>query len=155
MVSKWVECFNPPLVLRPGETPFTRPIIIGGGKFQSAPGFEARGDGTVIASSSEKSVFQSAPGFEARGDYLGDDNLKVQQTQFTSREVIMFNTEIDPAYQRMLDGIRMKKKGGGYYYPDLIIDRNAIALTKVRYIPTKDEDDVLKQFSGACWIVFV
>jgi len=66
----------------------------------------------------------------------------------------MFNHEIQPAFDRLADAIQFRQKGGGYWFPDTLTDRNAIRLSKIAYKPTKDPDDVLRQFSGVCFCQF-
>lgn len=67
----------------------------------------------------------------------------------------MFNREIDEADTRAKDAIRFRRKGGGYYCPDLLVDRNALKLLKVQYKPTKDADNVLEQLSGLAWVMIL
>ena len=89
--STYPRCFNPPPALGPGETSKAgyiarglnvsiRPRLWGRGKprttsrrspavrFQSAPGFGAGGNSSLIRSSREVAMFQSAPGFGAGGN---------------------------------------------------------------------------------------
>jgi hypothetical protein len=67
----------------------------------------------------------------------------------------MFNHQADEAGRKLAAGsISFRRKGGGYYYPDRIVDRNMIALVKVRYRPTRSEDEVLAQFADKAWVDF-
>ena len=65
----------------------------------------------------------------------------------------MFNFELQPARERLADAIRFSRKGGGYFYPDDLTDRNAISLTKITYSPTKEWDEVVKQFANVAWVM--
>ena len=66
----------------------------------------------------------------------------------------MFNCEIQPPSERLADAIQFRQKGGDYWYPDTLTDRNAIRLSKITYKPAKDPDEVLRQFSGVCFCQF-
>lgn len=66
----------------------------------------------------------------------------------------MFCYEVIKAQHRIQDAIQFSRKGGGYWFPDLLVDRAAIRLLKVSYKPTKDADEVLAQFTGLCFIQF-
>jgi hypothetical protein len=70
-----------------------------------------------------------------------------------SERRIMFNFEIEPAAQRLADAIQFRQKGG-YWFPDLTVDRNAITLAKIRYKPSKSEDEVLAQFANVAFVQF-
>ncbi len=67
----------------------------------------------------------------------------------------MFQVEIEEAYHKLKTGsISFRKKGGGFYYPDKLIDRTMIRLVGVRYIPSKNEDTVIGQFANKAWVDF-
>lgn len=67
----------------------------------------------------------------------------------------MFNFEVEPARQRLQDAIQFRRKGGGYWCPDLLIDRNAIELAGIDYKPSRDADAVLQQFGDIAWVEFI
>ena len=60
----------------------------------------------------------------------------------------MFAFEVEPARQRLESGIHFRRMGGGYWYPDLIVDRNAINLIKVKFHPRKTEEEIRQLFSS-------
>ena len=66
----------------------------------------------------------------------------------------MTRIEGDEARARLKDAIHFRRKGLGYWCPDLLVDRHAIALVGVEYHLAKDEDEVLKQFSGKACVSF-
>ena len=66
----------------------------------------------------------------------------------------MSHDEAQAARARLADAIQFKRKGGVYWYPDLLVDRHAIDLLGITYHPKKDEDEIITQFSGIAWIQF-
>jgi hypothetical protein len=72
----------------------------------------------------------------------------------TLKESIMFDYEIQLAADRLADAIQFRQYANGYWFPDLLVDRNAIKLLKIRYKPTKSEDEVLTQFCGVAFVQF-
>lgn len=66
----------------------------------------------------------------------------------------MFNFEASQAQERLADAIQFRRKGGGYWYPDLPVDRHAIWLAKIEYRHTKSEDDALTQFANVAFVQF-
>ena len=66
----------------------------------------------------------------------------------------MFTFEIEPAAQRLEQGIQFRQMGGGYWFPDTLTDRHAITLSKVCYRPSKSADAVKAQFAGIASVQF-
>lgn len=67
----------------------------------------------------------------------------------------MFSHEIEPAKKRIIDGIKFVRKGDGFFFPDTLVDSDAIRLLNVEYHPTKDTDELEKQFAGKTWLEIV
>ena len=66
----------------------------------------------------------------------------------------MFSYEVQPARERLADAVHFRQAGGGYWYPDLPVDRNALHLAKVEFRPMRSEDEILTQLSGVCFCQF-
>jgi hypothetical protein len=67
----------------------------------------------------------------------------------------MFQHERVEATVRLQDAIRFRQKAAGYWHPDTLTDRNAIALTSVVFKSSKSEDDILAQFGGVAFVQFL
>ena len=65
----------------------------------------------------------------------------------------MFNYEVKAATERLDCAIQFRQIRG-YWYPDLTVDRNAVALTKICFRPCKTEDEVLEQFANVAFCQF-
>ena len=65
----------------------------------------------------------------------------------------MFQFEVQPAINRLVDAVQFKRKGG-LWFPDMLVDRRAVSLSGVKFKPSEDADEILEQFTGVCFLQF-
>jgi hypothetical protein len=66
----------------------------------------------------------------------------------------MNNRDRAEATARLADAIQFRQAAGNRWYPDLLVDRHAIALTGVKWEPQRSEDETLTMFSGVAFCQF-
>lgn len=55
----------------------------------------------------------------------------------------MNNKELADATARLADAVHFRQATGGWWYPDLLVDRHALTLAGVPFRPCKTEDGIL------------